>query len=179
MRRTKILIGKEAGIITADLVSWAEQGITCLLCDIEGTLTPWGESAVEPAVLQKLAEARRAGIAKIGLITNIPPSKVAQIKAVAAAVQAEVYCFPLKHSERKPSSTMVQRAMGELGVLPEHTAMIGDKLVDVLAAQRAQVNRVMWVKRLGEADNAFDKLLYRPIEPLLRRLMSIIAARGV
>ncbi len=44
---------------------------------------------------------------------------------------------------RKPSPGMVRDALFELGVLPEHSYMVGDKSTDVIAGQRAGVTGVL------------------------------------
>jgi predicted HAD superfamily phosphohydrolase YqeG len=114
-----------------------------------------------------------AGIRKIGLITNIKQSSdgEARVRKVAATIHADVYYQPRTAGERKPSPLLLKRAFKELGVKSHEAAFIGDKYVDVLAGSRAHVGRIAWVKRLGTTDHLADRLLYRPIEPLLKWLI--------
>lgn len=158
-----------ASITAIDFAAWhSTYGVICLICDIEGTLLPWGDSEVSGAVRQALKRARRAGITKFALVTNISPSQEARVRTIARAVRADVYCIPRGLEQRKPSPHMVLAAMETLGVSPHETAIVGDKLLDVLAARRAHIRMTAWVSRLGSTDHPGDRLFYRPIEPLLK-----------
>ncbi len=162
-----------AGIDDIDFAAWHENyGINCLLCDIEGTLSPWKGEEVSEEIIAALQSAQRAGITKLGLITNIRPKEESRVKRIAEVVGADIYCLPRNSKQRKPHSFMLTKAMNHLQVTPEQTAVIGDKFVDVMAGRRAGVVRIGWVERLGSVDHPFDRLVYRRAEPFLKWLTS-------
>lgn len=158
-------------VVSIDFQTWhTTHGITTLLFDIEGTLTEWADPAVAQETVAHLATARTYGIKHIGLVTNINPRFAARVEAVARQVDAEVYRFPTKFLERKPSGQMIRSILRELDVSPAQCGFIGDKYVDVLAARNARVARMAWVERFGTSDQWFDRAIYRHVERRLKKL---------
>ncbi len=163
------LIGSIAQI---DFKAWHRYGITCLLLDIEGTVAPWNTQDVPPEIVRSLACARAAGIRDIALISNIPQNEEHRVQQICKKIGVESYWIPRHVSERKPSITMLRYAMRHFNVAPRHVAYAGDKVIDVIAGKRAGVGEIVWVRRLGRADHPADLWFYRPIEPVIRQLVT-------
>lgn len=156
-------------LLEIDFKAWRRQGITCALFDVDSTVTPWLEPTVEKAIIQKLVQARQAGMTRIGLVTNSNKRNVERIAAIARQVGADGYFMPQRFRERKPRPSLIRQAMAQFDVPPEQVAMVGDKYsADVVAAKRAGVARVAWVDRLGDADHPYDRYFRRPIEKLIK-----------
>ena len=152
-----------------DFAAWHNQhGITTVLFDIEGTITEWADPAVDPAVITALQTARANGIQHLGLVTNINSKHKDRVTEVAQQIQADTMRYPISFGMRKPSGKMITSSLDELGVDPRSCAFVGDKIVDIMAARNAGVNRVAWVQRHGTADHWFDRFVYRHIEKLFR-----------
>ena len=161
------------GVTELNFADWHDRcGITTVLFDIEGTLTPWRSSQVRPAVVAKLVLAKKQGITRFGIVSNMTARHASRAAAVAGQIGAQTYHVPLARQHRKPSSYMVEQALKQLGSSPDESGFVGDKIVDILAAHRAGLARVAWVRRLGAADHLFDKLVYRPFESLVRWIIS-------
>jgi len=172
LRPSPTHIEQHARLGDIDFAEWNHiEDITCVLFDIEGTLVPWRDTKIPKSVRAVLHSAKAAGISKFGLVSNISPDNKAQAQAVAKQLGI-TYQLPRRRAQRKPNPYMIHAAMRELGLPAAKTAFVGDKLIDVIAAQRAGVKRVAWVKHLGTADHPFDALVYRRIEPFIKWLMS-------
>lgn len=153
-----------------DFARWhVDCGIKCVLFDIDGTLTVHASTCVNEDIICALDQARRDGVVWIGLVTNTRPRNELRVSLIASQVGARTYHLPRRWCHSKPSSYMILRALKTLGVEPDRAAFVGDKVVDILAAKRAGLARVVWVDRLGTGDHVFDRLVYRRIEPFLKR----------
>lgn len=151
---------------------WHRQyGIDCVLFDVDGTLAAYSEHCVPLGHIEALNRARSAGIAAFGLVTNARPRHKPRICHVASQVGANAYCMPAKLRHSKPSIYMIDQILDTLDIAPDRVGFVGDKLVDVLAATRAKLACAIWVERLGPRDNMLDRLLYRPVEPIIKHLM--------
>ena len=158
-------------VLAIDFAQWHAQGISCVLFDVDSTITPFLHTQVQPEIIKHLTLARRAGILHIALISNA--KKPARIKSIATQIGANAFFTPARFAERKPRPSLPQKAMTEFGVTPEQVAMVGDKYgMDVRAAKRARVARVAWVDRLGDADHPLDRYLRRPFEKLIKRRLT-------
>lgn len=165
----KTTIERYPSILAINFRSWHAQGITCVLLDVDSTLTPWLGTEVAPEITYALQTARKAGIAQIGLVTNSNPKKEDRIIEIARQIKADAYFLPQRFRERKPRPVLIRTAMQQLGVSPQQTVMVGDKFgTDVRAARRAGVAKVAWVDRLGDTDMVFDRLIRRPIEQFIK-----------
>ncbi|HUB93386.1 MAG TPA: CDP-alcohol phosphatidyltransferase family protein [Verrucomicrobiae bacterium] len=159
----------DPGVSVIDFETWHKRhGIRAVLFDIEGTLTPWADPTVDDVVASAMKHARKVGIEHVGLVSNMHPRNVARAAAVADQITAGTYHVPTSRNERKPSPVMIHTALAVLGVRVEEAGFVGDKIIDVLAARRAGVARVAWVDRLGKADHPFDRIVYRPIERVIK-----------
>lgn len=170
---TKTTIQLTDSVSTLDFKQWHDKhGIDTLLFDIEGTLTEWAKPEVDSVVIDKLRSARQHGIKYIGLVTNINPKYHQRVAAVAEQVGADIYRYPTSFFKRKPSGAMIRDCLRQLDSKPDRCGFVGDKLFDVMAARNARVKRMAWVSRYGSADQWFDRLIYRLVEPALKRWLS-------
>jgi HAD superfamily phosphatase (TIGR01668 family) len=155
-----------------DYKTWKRRGITCLLLDIEGTITPWNSEEISQDVTDTFAAARAAGISDIALISNIPERDEYRVQNICKKIGVNNYWIPRRSGDRKPAPTMLRYAMEHFETEPNHVAYVGDKFVDVVAGRRAGVAEIVWVRRLGRSDHPLDYWLYRPLEPIIRQFVS-------
>jgi len=168
-RKPATKVNLVSSVCSIDFEALRAQGVKCLLFDIEGTIALWGTSTVTDDVARCI---KKSGIKKIGIVTNINHAHAKRVEQVAQQISAGAYHYPESAHQRKPKPYMINACLDELGVRPQETVMIGDKLFDVLAAKNAKLPAMFWVDRLGDADNWFDRNIYRRVEPLLKRLLS-------
>ena len=138
--------------------------IRLLLCDLDYTLAPRSVSRPDSALRAWLADCGRAGVTVMILSNNRSPARV------------EAFCGQLGiryvgHAG-KPGRRGYREAMALAGAAPEHTAMLGDKLLtDVLGAKRSGVLALM-VEPLGGPVGAWNRVLHglqRPFKWIARR----------
>ena len=142
-------------------------GIRLLLCDLDYTLAPRSVSLPDGELRGWLEECRRAGITVMILSNNRSSRRV------------ETFCGELGiryvgHAG-KPTVRGYREAMELAGVPPEHTAMLGDKLLtDVLGAKRSGIVALM-VEPLGGPVGAWNHVLHmlqRPFKAITKRRCS-------
>lgn len=142
-------------------------GVRLLLCDLDYTLAPKSVPRPDDALRAWLAACRDAGVTVMILSNNRSSRRV------------DTFCASLGiryvgHAG-KPSPRGYREAMEQAGVGPEHTAMLGDKLLtDMLGANRSGVLAVM-VEPLGGPVgvwNHFLHLLQRPFKWIAKRRMT-------
>ena len=166
MRNRSFFAIAKPSVTDVDFKTLRKQGISCVLFDVEGTLTQWGDERVSAALRRHIAS---SGLRKIGIISNMPKSHVARAQKVGAQIGAKVVMVPQTWRMRKPGSAMVQACLQALSAEPSQTIIIGDKLIDALTAKRAGLAGVIWVEVLPGADHWFDKYIYRMIEPVAKK----------
>ena len=136
--------------------------IRLLLCDLDYTLAPRSTAVPDSRLRAWLADCQEAGVTVMILSNNRSVRRV------------ETFCAGLGiryvgHAG-KPGTRGFREAMGDTP--PEHTAMLGDKLLtDMLAANRAGVLALM-VEPLGGAVTLWQKALHAlqaPFKALCRR----------
>ena len=130
----------------------ARRGIRLLLCDLDYTLAPKSQREPDDALRRWLAEVQAAGVTVMILSNNRSP------------VRVERFCRDLgityEGQDKTPSAKGFRRAMARVGVTPEETAMLGDKLLtDMLGAHIAGVLPLM-VEPRGGAKGAWNKVLH-------------------
>lgn len=139
-------------------------GVRLLLCDLDYTLAPRRMERPDDALRGWIGQCREAGVTVMILSNNRSSRRV------------ETFCGDLGiryvgHAG-KPGTRGFRQAMEQAGETPEHTAMVGDKLLtDVLGAKRAGVLALM-VEPLGGAVTAWQKVLHAlqaPFKALCRR----------
>ena len=138
--------------------------IRLLLCDLDYTLAPRAMEKPDETLHAWLDDCRNAGVTVMILSNNRSTRRV------------ETFCGELGiqyvgHAG-KPSSRGYCQAMARVGELPEHTAMLGDKLLtDVLGAKCAGVLALM-VEPLGGPVGAWNHVLHalqRPFKQIAKR----------
>ena len=141
-----------------------ELGVKLLLCDLDYTLAPRSVSAPDGALRAWLDRCREAGVT-VAILSNNRSSR-----------RVETFCGDLGiryvgHAG-KPGTKGYRQAMEQAGETPEHTAMVGDKLLtDMLGARRSGVLALM-VEPLGGAATPWQKVLHAlqaPFKALCRR----------
>lgn len=164
----KIIVEHHQSVLDIDFAAWRKAGVTCVLFDVDSTITPWLDGVVPPEIAERLRQARKAGVVHLGLATNSRNTE--RIADIARQVGADAFFTPARFAERKPRPSLIRRAMQQFSAAPEQVAMVGDKYsMDVRAAKRAGIARVAWVERLGDGDHPFDRYIRRPIEKLIKR----------
>ena len=134
--------------------------IRLLLCDLDYTLAPRSVPSPDSTLRQWLSACRAAGITVKILSNNRSTRRV------------ETFCGELGiryvgHAG-KPSPKGYRQAMEQAGETPEHTAMLGDKLLtDVLGAKRAGITALM-VEPLGGPAGAWNHVLHALQSPFKR-----------
>ena len=135
-------------------------GVELLLCDLDYTLAPRSMAEPDGTLHTWLEGCREAGITVMILSNNRSTRRV------------ETFCGELGiryvgHAG-KPSPKGYRQAMEQAGETPEHTAMLGDKLLtDVLGAKRAGITALM-VEPLGGPAGAWNHVLHALQSPFKR-----------
>ncbi len=141
-----------------------ELDIRLLLCDLDYTLAPRSVEKPDGTLRRWLEDCREAGVTVMILSNNRSTRRV------------ETFCSELGiryvgHAG-KPGTAGYRQAMVRAGEPPEHTAMLGDKLLtDVLGAKRAGILALM-VEPLGGPVGAWNHVLHalqRPSKWIARR----------
>ena len=150
--------------VTPDLLE--KYGVSLLLCDLDYTLAPRSVAQPDEPLFRWLEMLKAAGVTVMILSNNRSSRRVETFCA----------CLGIRYVGHagKPSPRGYREAMEQAGAAPEHTAMLGDKLLtDILGANRSGVLAVM-VEPLGGpvgAWNHFLHLLQRPFKWMARRRM--------
>ena len=142
----------------------ARRGIRLLLCDLDYTLAPKAVKTPPEGVKAWIDGLKAAGITVMILSNNRSPARV------------ERFCRDLgityEGHAQKPSAKGFRRAMARVGVTPEETAMLGDKLLtDMLGANLAGVLALM-VEPAGGPKGAWNRVLHAlqaPFKAVCRR----------
>lgn len=145
-----------------------QQGIKAVCFDIEGTLTEWASREISESTRKEIKRAEKSGIKTIALVTNISSKHTERLQTITKQTGAAKVYSPSKAAESKPSPRMIKQFADEFDIPVENIMFVGDKLVDVTAARRAGVGRMVWVERFGVADHPGDRLFYRPFEKIIK-----------
>lgn len=141
-----------------------ELGVRLLLCDLDYTLAPRSVEKPDRALHAWLDACRASGITVMILSNNRSTHRV-------EAFCGELGICYVGHAG-KPGTRGYRQAMAQAGQPPEHTAMVGDKLLtDVLGAKRSGVLALM-VEPLGGPVGAWNHVLHglqRPFKWIARR----------
>lgn len=130
----------------------ARRGITLLLSDLDFTLAAKKTRHPDQRVKDWIAALHGAGITFMIVSNNRSGRRVTDFCAELGV--------PYQGHAGKPSPRGLRAAMDRAGAAPEHTAMLGDKLLtDMLAANRAQVLALM-VEPVGGAMTLWQKVLH-------------------
>ena len=123
-------------------------GIKALLIDIDNTLAPYEQAEPDERIINWFSALSKHGI-KASLISNNHAPRVELFNK-----NLGLDAYPDSH---KPKSPTLIKAMKKMGVLPEHTAGLGDQLLtDTLAAHRLGLISII-VPPIKDKSNAFFK----------------------
>ncbi len=137
-----------------------ERGVTLLLTDLDYTLAPKSVHEPDESVRAWLASLKAAGVTVAILSNNRNPRRVRRF--------CEGLGIDFVGHAQKPSKKGYRRAMEKFSTPPEHTAMLGDKLLtDILGAKRSGVLALM-VEPKGGALGPWQKVLHAMQEPFKR-----------
>ena len=140
----------------------ARRGIRLLLADLDNTLVPYGV----PLPDEKL-KAWRDGLAENGVTLFILSNNRHESRPRTFADALDV---PYIGHAGKPKTASFVKAMEQMGVAPEQTAIVGDQIfTDVLGGNRAGVATIL-VKPIRLAGNPGRYLRYAVEVPF--RLLS-------
>lgn len=131
--------------------------VRLLLCDLDYTLAPRNVETPDQTLQNWLNACQSAGIAVMILSNNRSSRRV------------ETFCsqlgIPYVGHAGKPSTRGYRQAMALAGQPPEHTAMLGDKLLtDILGAKRAGILALM-VEPAGGPAGWWNRVLHTLQEP--------------
>ncbi|MBR4544383.1 MAG: YqeG family HAD IIIA-type phosphatase [Oscillibacter sp.] len=150
--------------LTPELLS--DMGVTLLLSDLDFTLAPKRVRRPDDSLRAWIDALHRHGITFMIVSNNRSGKRVREFCAELGV--------PYQGHANKPSRRGIRAAMSRVGASPEHTAMLGDKLLtDVLAANRAGVLSLM-VEPCGGAVTPWQKVLHAlqaPFKAVCRRRM--------
>lgn len=145
----------------------AQWEIRLLLCDLDYTLAPRSVARPNGELRAWLEACRRAGTTVMILSNNRSSERV-------EAFCGELGIHYVGHAG-KPGVRGYREAMERAGTEPEHTAMLGDKLLtDVLGARRCGVLALM-VEPLGGPVGPWNHVLHwlqRPFKAITKRRCS-------
>ena len=128
------------------------QGVTLLLSDLDFTLAAKKTPRPDQPLRDWIAGLQAAGIDFMIVSNNRSGRRVTDFCAELGV--------PYQGHAGKPSPRGLRAAMDRAGAVPEHTAMLGDKLLtDMLAANRAQVLALM-VEPVGGPVTLWQKVLH-------------------
>lgn len=139
-------------------------GVRLLLCDLDYTLAPRSVKKPDNTLRKWIEDCRAAGVTVMILSNNRSKERV------------ETFCGKLGiryvgHAG-KPQTKGYRQAMELAGETPEHTAMLGDKLLtDMLGAKRSGVLALM-VEPLGGPVGAWNHVLHvlqQPFKEIAKR----------
>ncbi len=103
-------------------------GVRALLSDVDNTLAPYEEAEPDAEILAWVSSMKAAGI-RVALISNNKPPRIERFNRELG--------LPAYPESGKPGRRGLVRAMRELGVTPEESAMLGDQLLtDCYAGRR-------------------------------------------
>jgi len=166
-----------------DFNKYAEQGIVNWGFDIEGTVAR--PQSIDPIIpkefITHIDEARQAGsLHNLFLITNRRDEPEHKLKGRPGYAEqakqilgADLVISRLDDIPGKPNPDMLFAAMSGLGLKPENTAYVGDKLTgDIRFANEAVLGVSIWVNPRYSV-NSED----RPLDMLVRRTLEAVHAR--
>ena len=121
-------------IYSIDIEKLQATGIQAVLTDIDNTLAPYSQSVPTEELLGFYSRLQNAGIS-VALISNNHAKRV--------TVFNETTGFPAIFDCKKPSVRKIRALILRMGILPEHTAIIGDQIfTDILACGNGEGRKV-------------------------------------
>jgi HAD superfamily phosphatase (TIGR01668 family) len=146
-----------------DLAGLRASGKRLILLDVDNTLIPWRTEEVPESTHRWIEQAHALGFELCAVSNTSKPERLARL--------CEAMGIGHVRDKNKPSRRMYLLAMERHRATPEETVMIGDQLLtDVLGANRAGIDAI-WVRPIGKNEFLGTRLISRPIERVMARLL--------
>lgn len=132
-------------------------GIRALILDIDNTLAPYEEPDPNARVLAWFSALKEKGIVA-AFVSNNDFERVSRFNRKIG--------IPMYPKGKKPGKKYMRRAIGELGVLPSETAIMGDQIfTDVWAGRNVGIRCIVVppIKDKTDFFTRFKRVLERPI----------------
>lgn len=105
-----------------------EKAIRGIILDMDNTLVAWGSSSIHPRILNWVKGLKEEGF-RLFIVSNSTPFKGEKL--------ARELDIPALWHAIKPRKKAFRHALGEMGLKPDETAVIGDQIfTDVLGGNR-------------------------------------------
>ena len=144
----------------------SRQGIRALLVDIDNTLAPYEQPDADDTHRAWVADMAAHGIA-VALVSNNDQARVERFNRTLG--------LPAYWKSRKPRRRTLDRAMRQLGVTPEETAILGDQLLtDAYAGKRIGLTTLI-VPPIRDKRTLFFRFKRFLERPFLRRYRKLHA----
>lgn len=135
----------------------SSSGIKGIILDIDNTLEPYEHPHPGEHVITWLQSLSEFGI-KAAIVSNNGKERVELFNKNLG--------LPAYYKAKKPFKKNLLRAMGDMGTIPEETALMGDQVfTDVWAAHNAKITAILVPPINDKKDlfTRFKRLLERPI----------------
>lgn len=144
----------------------SRQGIRALLVDIDNTLAPYEQPDADDTHRAWVADMAAHGIA-VALVSNNDQARVERFNRTLG--------LPAYWKSGKPRRRTLDRAMRQLGVTPEETAILGDQLLtDAYAGKRIGLTTLI-VPPIRDKQTLFFRFKRFLERPFLRRYRKLHA----
>lgn len=124
----------------AQIEQLADEGVSLIVSDIDGTLTDGHEGSVCPEAID-MSRAVQDVDMQLALVSNNTNQRFVAGVASQLGVPLDLALYPRRPRDWKPLPTMVGRAVRETEASKDRTLVIGDGVTDMLAAVLAWVRR--------------------------------------
>lgn len=142
-------------IYNIDLDALQKQGIRGIITDLDNTLVGAKVPLATPELVEWLDHVRDLGF-KVVIVSNNNQTRVSNFSSPLR--------IPFVHAARKPANKAFRRALKELGLPVEQTAVIGDQmLTDVLGGRRMGLYTIL-VSPIAPNDEGVMTRINRRIE---------------
>jgi hypothetical protein len=139
-----------------------EKKIRGVICDLDNTLVPWHSEEAPEAVQRWIDILQDASIA-ICIASNTHNLRR------LSRITEKLNIVSVSENARKPSTYGLERAISQMGVEKQETAMIGDQLfTDMVAGNRLGIVTIL-INPLSSHEFIGTRLISRPAERLFLR----------
>ena len=138
-------------------------GVKGILLDVDNTLEPYENPLPTQKVLDWFASLNEQGI-RAAIVSNNNKERIELFNSELK--------IPAYYKAKKPLKKYLQKAMSDIGTVPEETAFMGDQIfTDVWAARNAKLKAILVppIKDKTDVFTKFKRLLERPIMKKYRR----------
>jgi putative phosphatase len=144
-------------IYDINLHALKEQGIVGIITDLDNTLVGARVPLATPQLVKWLDDVRDLGF-KVVIVSNNNSARVGKF--------AKPLAIPFVHAARKPANAAFVRALKELGLPAEKTAVIGDQMMtDVLGGRRMGLFTIL-VRPIAPDDEGIMTRFNRMLEKI-------------